>query len=325
MKSYIHIGIGAPYHRSHEIFFSELRTSTALKKEWDAVHMRYPAFLFTSIPQIVDKFKAYAVRRYKSWDRIYYVFPCYTRMCELITRAVEINEWIIKYRKYRLSRKIEDMFNEALMANTINEMLDKLQRIADEIKIIQTKINEQINARREALFNRFRRNHERNKHILERYFPELLPLEMFKHIHFYNLPYYEYISEQLQKLGFEGEIAEQYTRFFYSRNMGIVISRITNTIEILMELSVSEELRIYADSCEENEKFAVCKLIATRNDEKVLFIAVIGYDKLTKQRFIHYVPPTLILRNVETCRKWVLGLVDNYGKPIYENVELIET
>jgi hypothetical protein len=39
--------------------------------------------------------------------------------------------------------------------------------------------------------------------------------------------------------------------------------------------------------------------------------------------FLHYVPKTLIFRDVETCRKWILGIVDDFGRPV-EDVELVE-
>jgi hypothetical protein len=39
--------------------------------------------------------------------------------------------------------------------------------------------------------------------------------------------------------------------------------------------------------------------------------------------FLHYVPKTLIFKDVETLRKWILGIVDEYGRS-FEDVELIE-
>ncbi len=321
---YMHVGIGAPNVRSHEIFYTDIPTSTALKKQQYSDYLTRPALFYTFIPKIVDKFRQYAVRRYRSWDRNYYVFPCGNGndFCELLKTAINIYDWIIDYERYRDAEKVMEMFNDALTANSVNEMLSKLRNIENEIPTIQIKINEKIYARREALFNRFRRNHEKNKHILEKYFPELLPPRMYAYTHSF-MPIAE-IADYIQHLGFDEQRASQYAWFLYDHHALIVIPRTSNTIEILINTSVSEKLRIYADSCEENEKFVACKLIATQDDKRVLFIAVIGYDKLTNQRFIHYVSPTLLLRDVETCRRWVLGLTDRYGKPIY-NAELIET
>jgi hypothetical protein len=57
--------------------------------------------------------------------------------------------------------------------------------------------------------------------------------------------------------------------------------------------------------------------------DRIDWIAVLGYDKHSNQIFLHYVPKTLIMRDVEICRKWVLGIVDEYGR-IVEDVELLE-
>ena len=301
---YIHVGVGEPHKKSHVVFFSEIPTSMALRKSIYSDYTTYSATLYTSIAIIAEKFGSYAVQRYESRGRTYYVFPC-NELCELFNRAIGINYWIVKHAKYKLTRKIVELFNDALSANSVNEMLDKLRRVDNELSVVDEKLNKRITVRREVFFNRFKHNHERNKPIIDKYFPELLPPRIYEYAHSFGR--FEDTTEYLEKLGFEKETAQQYDLFTYDHGAVIVIPRGTNHIEILTRAPTTiENLSIYADSCKENETTVACKLVAVdHGTHKILWVAVISYDKITNQRLIQYVPTTLVLQDVEACMHWL--------------------
>lgn len=319
MARYVHVGIGASGDATHVIVLSDYANSKALRKGMNTLLRKYSATLYPWIEVVTRKFATFAVHRYRSWFRDYHVFECTEAQdfCGLYRLLIFINDWIAEYGRYSEAKGIQEELNEIIRKSEwISDMIDNLWNLAKKLWELEIIINQRIAAARQRMFKRFETHHKENTAILEKYFPELTaPVIRAFGTHFAIREYLE--NKNIQH-------APEYA-WLVHQNKAIMILN-NGKFELLTELPPEKigGLSVYADSCEDTDKFATCKLVTIHNNA-VLWVAVVGVDKLTNQRFIHYVPSTFLLRDVETCRRWVLGLVNDHGKPIYDNVELIET
>jgi hypothetical protein len=125
----------------------------------------------------------------------------------------------------------------------------------------------------------------------------------------------------LRKL-FQGDVATGYANNICSGGNSVFLFAVDSIIAIDARYEF-KDVKIFYDSCVDNEKYAIVKLVGVSLVNEYIYridwIAVLGYDKHANQMFLHYVPRTLLLKDVETCRLWIMGLA---GRS--EDVELIE-
>ncbi len=333
---FTHVGIGTPEIRSHMIFKASKITSTCAKK---AIHYHSWVSRFTSdvadvqvvsakhfyvLPMIVHRFIYDTIHVYSYSNREFYVFPI--KYYELFDLAIGIRSWIIANDRYSLSNVIRKMFSDALeKSRTFDEMLSNFKRINREIIDVDAKIARKIDASRKAFKTRIEKRTKKAMQIINKYFPDLLkPI-----IHVINDSYDATLF--LSKFYNDRNIVERYSRFITAHDIALIIPHdiIMIVTRYAYDHDIYNKFRIFVDGCTENEKFVVCKIIGAdtydgKDYKRARWVAIIGYDKLSNQRFLHYVPPFMILKSVETCRKWVLGLVDDFGRPLFDGYELIE-
>jgi len=122
-------------------------------------------------------------------------------------------------------------------------------------------------------------------------------------------------------------VARRYAESICSGGNSIYIFARNSIIAVDARYS-PRDVRVYYESCIDTERYAMVKLVAVattdREVNEVDWVALLSYDKLVNQLFLHYVPPTLLLADIERARLWLLGLVDNWGRREL-NFALVET
>jgi hypothetical protein len=258
---------------------------------------------------------------YKSRDRTYYVYKYEHNLMLLIEHIFNLAELIHKYRT--LMDKRSEIVNSIIYrCRDVETCLDAIVKTIIELN---EKIEKRIKARKKALLSRFENNTRKCKHIIDKYFSDLESTPTFSVSSIGFAECFEDATKILKKL-FTEDIASRYANSICSGGNSIYLFARDSIIAIDARYD-NHDVKIFCDSCVDNEKYAIVKLIGVSlvngYIDRIDWIAVLGYDKHSNQIFLHYVPRTLWIRDVEICRKWIMGLTDNYGNP-FEDVEVVE-
>jgi hypothetical protein len=322
---YIHIGVGIPDVRSYTLSLCKKFTSACLHN----VEIRSYVDVYTAkiVDDIFEKFRwnveelKNPFHSYKSWDRIYLVYRYSDKLYELIKAIFDLALFINTY-KWTKKNKWNIVNGIIAECRDIDTCTETINRRVDEIRQYLRKLRK---AGKKSLLTRLMRNTQKCKPLIDKYFSDL-----------YNYPVFDAYSVQYnvcmeKAINVLKKFFDQNTSWRYAdricRGQGSVYLFVRDSIFGIKTSNTTEYFNLFFDSCSDNEKYAVAKLIGAKvfDDEvdRIDWIAVLGLDKVTNQVFLHYVPKTLIFRDVEVCRKWILGIVDEYGRS-FEDVELVE-
>lgn len=310
---FCHVGIGKAYARSYEFFLSDVVTSSGVKKKHYNM-VRVEGFLGYPLRLFVEKFSDRIVHLYRYSGRQYYVFPeDFYRLFLSLSRLI--------YTLYRFYRgdieRITSYISSAI--GNCSDIDNCVEVISRHNTLIERNIIKRVLRGRKALTTRFMKGIDRCRDIVERYFQDLLS----PHIYRYNSA--EELEALLRKL-FSDRVARGYRRFA-EVNSPILVAK-EGLLIIAREYDDIENFSIYVDDCSKTDKYAVLKLVGAYKlsgyVHRIRWVAVLGIDLLTNQLFLHYVPPTLVLRKVEVLRQWLLGLVDDFGRPFDRDFIIIE-
>jgi hypothetical protein len=162
-------------------------------------------------------------------------------------------------------------------------------------------------------------------HVVKKYFSDLENAPTFKVSSIGFAECFEDAVKVLRKL-FTEDISRRYANSICAGGNSIYLFARDAIIGIDARYD-NHDVKIFCDSCVDNEKYALVKLVGVslidNTIDRIDWVSLLGYDKNTNQVFLHYVPRTLWIRDAEICRKWILGLTDRYGN-VSEDVELIE-
>jgi hypothetical protein len=322
---YIHVGIGSPGFRSYSLGLCKTFTSTCLRNHmlrkfyrvYTASHVNYVFKKFLSALDVLQK----PFHTYKSNDRTYYVYKYEYNLMLLIEHIFNLAELIHKNRTLR-DKKSEIVNGILQKCSDISTCLDVIVKTIIELK---EEIEKRKKSGKKALLTRFTRNTQKCKHIIDKYFSDLESAPTFKVSEIGFAECSEDAVKILKKL-FPEDIARRYANSICSGGNSIYLFARDSIIAIDARYE-NKDIKIYYDSCRDTPSYTIVKLVGASlvngYIDRIDWIAVLGYDKATNQVFLHYVPRTLIFKDVEACRKWILGLTDRYGNP-FEDVELIE-
>jgi hypothetical protein len=258
---------------------------------------------------------------YKSRDRVYLVYRYSDNLYELIKSIFDLAIFINSY-KWTRKNKWNIINGIATYCSDVNSCINVIDSRVNDIRQYLKKLRK---SGKKSLLSRFENNTRKCKSIIDKYFSDLYNYHVFDA---YSVLYDVCMDKTINIL----------SRFFDSNTARIYADRICvgsgsvylfarDSLFAIKTSNTTEYFRLFCDSCVDNEKYVVVKLLGVKvfDDEvdRVDWIAILGLDKATNQIFLHYVPKTLVLRDVETLRKWVMGLVDDFGVE-NRDVELIE-
>jgi len=306
--------LGEAYRRSYEFFLSDVVTSSGAKKRFYNV-FRVEGFLGYPLRVLVAKFGSYTIHSYRFSGRRYYVFSEeFYPLFETVARLV--------YTLNKLYRRdIEKVFQHidraANLCSSVAQCVDTLSR---ELSRAERIYEERVARGRKALTARLKKGVERCRDVVERFFRDLSN----PHIRRYKDS--EDLEAFLRKL-FSDRVARGYRRFAEARGP-IIVAR-DGIVLLAREGEPLDSFSIYVDGCSASASYAIAKIVGAETLNgyvyRIKWVALLGIDLYTNQLFLHYVPTTLALRRAELCRLWILGLVDDFGKPLYrEDLALIE-
>jgi hypothetical protein len=229
---------------------------------------------------------------------------------------------LIHMNKFLRDKKSEIVNSVLLKCKDVNTCIDT---IIDTVNKLEYNIEKRKKAGKKALLSRFENNNKKCLHIIKKYFSDLESAPTFSVSSIGFAECFEDATKILKKL-FTEDIASRYANSICSGGNSIYLFARDAIIAIDARYE-NKDVKIYCDSCTDTPSYAMVKLIGVSlvdsYVDRIDWVAVLGYDKHTNQVFLHYVPKTLWIRDVETCRKWILGLTDNYGNP-FEDVEVVE-
>jgi hypothetical protein len=222
-----------------------------------------------------------------------------------------------------LRDKKSEIVNSVLSkCKDVETCLDSIVKTMIELK---EKIEKKRKAGKKALLSRFERNTQKCMHVVKKYFSDLENAPMLKVSAIGFAECFEDATKILKKL-FTEDVARRYADSICAGGNSIYLFARDSIIAIDARCD-NHDVKIFCDSCRDTTGYVVVKLVgASLVDgyiDRIDWIAVLGYDKHSNQIFLHYVTGTLWNRNVEICRKWIMGLVDNHGNTV-SDVELIE-
>jgi hypothetical protein len=318
---YIHVGIGSPGFRSYSLGICKTFTSSCLRKRMYRVY--YRVYTASHVSSVFKKF-LYALdvlqkpfHIYKSYDRTYYVYKYDYKLMTLIDEIFQFAE-LLHMNKSLRDRKSEIINNVLLKCRDVETCLDAIVKTLVELR---EKIEKRRMAGKKAFLTRFERNTQKCLHIIKKYFSDLENAPTFKVSSIGFAECFEDAVKILRKL-FPEDIARRYANNICSGGNSVFLFARDSIIAIDARYS-NHDVKIFCDSCRETDSYAIVKLVGASlvNEyiDRIDWIAVLGYDKHANQMFLHYVPRTLLLKDVETCRLWIMGLA---GRS--EDVELIE-
>jgi hypothetical protein len=322
---YIHLGIGSPGFRSYKLFLCMSFTSTCLHNH--IKRSSIDTYVATKVDYVFDKFRYHikelneSFHTYKSFDREYLVYKYSDKLYKLINRIFLLGDFINSHRvlKEKRGKIVNDIIAKCRDMDTCSELIE------NTIIKLENEIRKRRERGKKALLSRFENNTRKCKHIIDKYFSDLENAPTFKVSSIGFAECYEDAVKVLRKL-FTEDISRRYANSICAGGNSIYIFARDSIIAIDARYD-NHDVRIFYDSCRDTPSYAIVKLIGASlvngYIDRIDWIAVLGYDKNTNQVFLHYVPRTLLFKDVETCRLWILGLTDRYGNPI-EDVELIE-
>jgi hypothetical protein len=311
---FCHVGLGRAYRRSYEFFLSDVITSSGAKKRFYNI-FRVEGFLGYPLRALVEKFKDSSIHMYKYGGRQYYIFP--EKFYSLFTSISKLIYTLDKY--YR--KDVEKIFNHIdRVINLCRDVDQCVNALLKEVSTVETLCIKRVMRGRRGLTTRFERGMERCRDVVERFFPDLLNPYIYRYEGFEEL-------EEFMRRFFGDRVARSYRRFAEIHSP-ILVAR-DGIILLTENRQPLDSFSIYVDDCSVTSSYAIVKIVGVEMlngyVNRVKWVALLGIDLYTKQLFLHYVSPTLILRRAELCRLWVLGLVDDFGKPLYEDdLTLIE-
>jgi hypothetical protein len=336
---FIHLGIGKPYQRSYRLLKCEKVTSSCAKRRngfvFTAKYVDKPLhWLENHIPELQNP-----IHEYRYGYRVYKVYPYTEELWKLLDTLMQFSYNLYRYcyngdvieTNYCYNKVLSDLSEKC--SKGIDSCFEAIAEWAIYIESIRSVKRE---AGRKAFITRLRKSHERCLPILQKYFSDVLNYLSFRERRFGDPAVYTNDSvgysncfngvfNYLKKF-FDEDRARRYADRM-CRGFSTVFLLARDGI-IVLDLRIHEEpIDIYAMECVVKPTYAMVKLVNVTQDfnmMRVEWVALLGLDKATNQIFIHYVPRTFLFRDLETCRKWVMGLVDNRGRPIEQDYELIE-
>ena len=322
---YIHVGVGEPGFRSYKLFLCKSFTSTCLHNSLKRSSI--DTYVATKVDYVFDKFR-YHIKElnvpfhtYKSFDREYFVYIYSDKLYKLINRIFLLGDFINSHRilKEKRCKIVNDIIAKCTDMDTCSEL------IANTIIKLEIEIRKRKERGKKALLSRFENNTKKCELIVKKYFSDLKNAPAFKVSSIGFAECFEDAVKILRKM-FPEDIARRYANSICAGGNSIYLFARDSIIAIDARYE-SKDVKIFCDSCRDTPSYAIVKLIGASlvngYIDRIDWIVILGLDKATNQIFLHYVPNTLILRDVETLRKWIMGLVDRYGNQT-EDVEIIE-
>jgi len=330
---YIHLGVGVSGIRSYSLGICKTFTSTCLvnskyrelHKMYVASHVNYVVREFIDNLDILNN----PFHIYRSSDRTYYVYKYSDKLWSLLEQIFMFAEFIQSNKKLRY-RKREIVENVLLNCRDVDRCIDSIIDTVNRLKFVIMKRRERG---KKALLTRFMRNTQKCMYVVDKYFSDLRNVHIFDISNmcksYYTSECEESIFNVLRKF-YDSDIARRYSHEIAAGSSPIWLFA-RDGIFAIKTLPIYEDLgiffRVFYDSCVETDKYVAVKLIgvtmANGYIDRIEWIAVLGLDKHSNQLFLHYVPKTLVFRDVETCRRWLLGLADRFGN-VAQDIELIE-
>ena len=309
---FCHLGLGKAYRRSYEFFlFNKITSSAARKGGFNG----FSVYGFLGYPYrvLVELFRGFVVNSYRYGGREYYVFP--EEFCDLFKLVARLINNLYRFYGKDVNMVFKHIENLLQKCDNVENCLSVL---SEEVSRVERILVERSLRGRKALTTRFEKGFERCRSIVYRYFPGFIN----PHIHIYSSV--NDLENFLGKLlGFER--ARRYSEFIAYHSPTLIAS---NDLVLVAREHELNGFRIFVDDCSETNSYAILKVVgaSTANGyiQKVYWVAILGIDKYTKQLFLHYIPPTLLLRKAEICRMWLLGLVDDFGRWRYHSYKLVE-
>jgi hypothetical protein len=336
---FIHLGIGRPYQRSYHLLKCEYITSSCAKKGDGFVFTakyvhRVLLWLENHIPELQNP-----IHEYRYGYRVYKVYPYTEDIWNLFNTLMLFSYSLYRYcyngdvvaTNYCYNKVLSDLSEKC--SKGIDSCFEAISEWGNYIYRIK---NVKSEAGVKAFINRLRKSHERCLPVLQKYFSDVLNYLSFREKRVNDPAVYTNDSLGYAEC-FNGTF--NYLKKFFdedrARRYADRMCRGFNTVFLLtrdgiivLDLRYSQDpVDIYAMECVDKPTYAMVKLVNVSNEIGKAFVnwvALLGLDKATNQIFIHYVPRTFVFRDLETCRKWVMGLVDNRGRPIEQDYELVE-
>lgn len=322
---YIHVGVGIPHVRSYTLSLCKTFTSTCLRNY--SIRSSIDMYVASAVDDVFEKFRwnidelKNPFYSYKSSDRVYLVYRYSDNLYYLIKSIFDLAMFI---NSYKWSRKNKWNIVNGIIAhcNDVNSCINVIDRRVNDIRQYLKKLRK---SGKKALLSRFENNTRKCKSLIDKYFSDLHNYHVFD---VYSVLCDTCVEKSLNVLKkfFDEDRSWSYADRICRGNSSIYLFA-RDSIFGIKTTNTTEYFKLFCDSCIETDKYVVVKLIGAEvfdNEiDRVDWIAILGLDKATNQIFLHYVPKTLILRDVETCRKWVMGLVDEFGVED-RDIELIE-
>jgi hypothetical protein len=322
---YIHVGVGMPNVISYTLSLCKTFTSTCLRNY--RIRSRIDTYVAGVVDDVFEKFRwnveelKEPFHTYKCGDRIYLVYRYSDNLYNLIKSIFDLAIFI---KSYKWTRKNKWNIVNGILAYC-NDIDSCIAAIDNRIRDIKEYLRKLRKAGKKALITRFERNTQKCKPIIDKYFSDLYNYHVYDAHRYLNDLCVDKSYSILSKF-FDSNTARRYSNRICDRDRSVYLFARDGIFGVKTSNHI-EFFRIFYDGCVDNEKYAVVKLIGATviNDEidRIEWVAVLGYDKHTNQIFLHYIPRTLLFRDIETCRLWILGLVDNYGNTV-SDVELVE-
>jgi len=330
---YIHIGFGEPYIRSYHIALCLKPTSTYIKKnlcKGYSVEASSIGYVFNKVFRSVIHSTPVNIYRYS--NRVYHVYIYSDSLWRFIDILIDFSYKLNSYCKSYSC--IEHIVSNAL--NRCSNLDRCIDVVSEWLSYIERVVRRRIDGGRKALYKRFAKKTTMFIDKLYSVFPDIKNIAVFKvNSIFYSSCVEESIDilrkfyRDSQSHRYAENICRGYTAYLFARDSIFAIA--PNDLEI--EYGEDYVMRfkdqyIFIDGYRDTEIYTIFKLINTNTANnmvnRIYWVSILGYDKYTNQIFIHYVPPTLALHNVETCREWLMGLVDSYGFKTMDSYSLVE-
>jgi hypothetical protein len=262
---------------------------------------------------------------YKSRDRTYYVYKYNDKLWSLLEQIFLLAEFLNSYRvlKYRKKEIVDSIISKC---KDIEKCIDT---IIDTENRLEIEIEKRRKSGKKALFTRLMRNTQKCKSLIDKYFSDLNNYYVFDVSSnckdYYTSECEQSVLEVLIKF-FAEDVARRYAHSISIMRNSVYLF-VRDGIFAIKTSNTTEYFRLFCDDCVDNEKYALVKLVGVilidNTIDRVDWVAILGLDKHTNQIFLHYVPKTLVFRDVEVCRLWVMGLADEFGSTV-SDVELVE-
>jgi len=337
---FIHLGFGAPQRRSYELIKCEYITSTCAKKYGGDTYIAEYADkvmfrLQHHIPELQNP-----IHEYRYSGREYKVYPYTEDLWNLLETLMEFSYRLHEYCKNWDSARESNCYNRVLLDLSLRceKGIEECMKAVREWEEYMERIRwAKRVAGEKAFVARLRKSHEKCMPVLQKYFSDVLNYLSFRDRE-YNDPAI-YVNDAVGYAECFNGVFNHLKKFFdeeRARRYADRMCRGFNTVFLLARDGIIvldlryrlDPVDIYAMDCVDKPSYAMVKLVAVRSEPlqraRVDWVALLGLDKPTNQIFIHYVPRTFVFRDLETCRKWVMRLVDNRGYPIETNYELVE-